>query len=129
MKRVFYPYWEWEDYQHGMWRKVPKNEELEYLEKAIKFTGDHALYGKYMMKVLSEYPKSCEQFLGNTNINRRAWIGHAACNIAINCPEYITRLAWKELSEKQRVLANREADKAIFEWGQQQEKDQLCFQF
>jgi hypothetical protein len=99
-----------------MWRKVSKSEEQSYIDKAINFTGNHSLYGSYMMEVLNQYPISCEQFLSNININRRAWIGHAACNIAINCPEYLTRQAWKYLTDEQRRLANNQADKAIIKW-------------
>jgi hypothetical protein len=126
IKRVYYPYWQWEDYQQGMWRILPKQEEQEYLNKAIEFTGNYKLYGSYMLKVLQEYPISCKQFLTNLSINRRAWIGHAACNIAINCPEYITRQAWKQLTDNQRILANLEADKAILKWELYNSKEQLC---
>jgi hypothetical protein len=48
--------------------------------------------------------------------NRRAWIGHAACCMAIKCPEYITRSAWGYLTKEQQDLANAEADRAIAWW-------------
>ena len=127
MEQEYFPYWMWEDYKNGMWRKETKENEPIFLEKAIKFTGDYKLYGSYMLKVLKDYPIACKQFLSNLNMNRRAWIGHAACNIAIKCPEYITRLAWKQLTDEQRRLANLEADKAILEW-ESNNIGQLCFQ-
>ena len=116
-----------------MWRKLEKSQEPEFVSKAIEFTGNHILYGQYMMKVIVEYPKSCEQFLTNPSINRQAWIGHAAANIAIQCPEYLTRIAWKELTEEQRILANKQADIAIEAWEKlhagKTGETQLCLEF
>jgi len=66
--------------------------------------------------VVKEWPNACEQNLTNTNINRRAWVGHAACCLAFGCPEYITREAWGFLSDKQRDDANKQADYAIMIW-------------
>jgi hypothetical protein len=99
-----------------MWRKVSKAEEDDYLKKAIEFTGDAKLYGSYMRRVVREWPVACEQNLTDENTNRRAWVGHAAASLAINCPEYVTRMAWAFLSNEQQRLANREASDAIAEW-------------
>lgn len=106
MKQKFYNYLLWEEYQNGMWRKVNKAQENEYLKKAIKFTGDHILYGIWMLKVVASWPISCEQNLTNPDINHKAWIGHAACCLSFQCPEYIVRMAWHHLSKKQQDLAN-----------------------
>lgn len=116
MKRVWYPYQEWEDFQAGMWRILPKDEEPDFTSKAIDFTGNHALYGSYMMRVVSEWPIACAQNFTAPGINKQAWVGHAACCLAINCPEYITRRAWKELTQEQRDLANNQADIAVRQW-------------
>ena len=97
-----------------MWGKV-ENRRL-YLDRAVKFTGDHVLYGSYMDRVVKEWPVSCENALTDYYMNRKAWIGHAACALAINCPEDITRQAWKELSYEQQYLANQEAIRAIRTW-------------
>jgi len=99
-----------------MWRKVSKSEELEFLPKAIEFTGDHVLYGSFMRRVIVEWPIGCEQNLTDLMINRKAWVGHAATCLAIRCPEYITRAAWGHLTDEQRSLANRQAQNAIDEW-------------
>jgi hypothetical protein len=110
-----------------MWRKVSANEEPEYLKKAIAFTGNHKLYGSYMMKVIQSWPISCEQNLTDLSINRRAWVGHAACCLAINCPEYITRQAWAFLNKEQQDLANNEADRAIEKWERNNIKEGLNY--
>ena len=122
MNRIWHPYTEWEEYHAGMWRKVDNQEENRFLSAAVEFTGDAELYGKNMIRVINEWPISCEHNLSNVSINRRAWIGHAACCIAFGCPEYIVRKAWWRLSDEQRRLANDKADEAIREWEQRYEK-------
>lgn len=97
-----------------MWGKV-KDRPL-YLKQAIEFTGDAKLYGRWMMNVINQWPVSCEHNLSGAWQNRRAWIGHAACALAFQCPEDITREAWGYLSEQQQISANAKADNAIEEW-------------
>ncbi len=97
-----------------MWGNVDDKE--DYLIKAIKFTGNAVLYGSFMNRVVNEWSISCENALTDFSINRKAWIGHAASALALNCPEDITRMAWGKLNEIQQILANREADRAIKRW-------------
>lgn len=106
-----------------MWRKVAPNEEALFLEKAILFTGNADLYGEYMVRAINEWPNGCEHNLSCTGMNRQAWIGHAAACIAINSPEYITRLAWWQLTQEQQDLANAKADTAIQIWENNYAKD------
>lgn len=127
MQQVYYPYWLWEDYQAGMWRNVFGDERMKLLEKAIKFTGDAKLYGSYMLRVVKSWFYSCSVNFTNPSINHQAWVGHAACCLAISCPEDITRLAWHELSEQQQIDANIQADKAISLWFKKySEGKQIC---
>lgn len=86
------------------------------LELAIDFTGDHIVYGMYMLKVAEEWKYSCEHNLSCITQNRQAWIGHAACAYALCLPEDIVRKAWSYLSDEQRRLANIQADIAIEYW-------------
>ena len=116
IKQVWIPYWDWEDYINGMWRKLESRDEEIFLEKAIEFTGNHNLYGKAMMQVVFAWPQTMINSLTNSAINQKAFVGHCACSFNFNCPEYITRMAWKELTDTQRDLANNEAQKAINEW-------------
>lgn len=97
-----------------MWGKV--NDRKKFYDKAISFTGDHKVYGSFMQRVIRECPISCENALTDYYMNRKAWIGHAACALALNCPEDITRQAWKELTNEQQYLANKEASRAISSW-------------
>lgn len=116
LKRTYVPYWEWEDWQSGMWRKLPKDQEEEFLRKAIDFTGDHVRYGEAMKEVVWKWNRTMLNSLTNTSINRRAFLGHCAVQMKINCPEYITRMAWKELTDEQRYLADKVAQETIDYW-------------
>jgi hypothetical protein len=119
VKQIFYHYELWEDYKAGMWETLPKEQEEEYLQRAIEFTGNAEEYGKAMLRVIKEWKISCEQNLTARGINHQAWIGHAAACIEHKIPEYITRLAWSFLSEEQQKKANKKADEAIKLWRQE----------
>lgn len=97
-----------------MWGEV--TDQKAHLQKAIQFTSDHALYGHYMERVIQEWPISTENALTDSTMNRKAWVGHAACALALGCPEDIVRQAWGYLSDEQRFLANKAADRAISMW-------------
>lgn len=99
-----------------MWQKISDDDRPLMLQRAIAFTGDAELYGLWMIKVLDEWPISCEQNLSDRSMNRRAWIGHAASYLAIQSPEDVTREAWWQLSDAQRDAANAKADLAIKAW-------------
>jgi hypothetical protein len=97
-----------------MWGVVKDRKKA--IASAIDFTGDHKLYGRFMTRVINEWPISCENALTDYSLNRRAWVGHAACALARGIPEDITRLAWGKLNDEQRLLANKAADRAIQQW-------------
>jgi len=118
IKQIFHRYELWEDWLNGMWRNETKEYEAENIDSIIQFTANHIEYGKAMIRVIDEWHICCENNLSNTSINRKAWIGHAACCIAYNYPEYLVRRAWKTLTFEQQKLANNEADKAIKLWEQ-----------
>ena len=125
LRRVYHHYYDWEEIKHGMWSAV--EDRKAWLEKAIEFTGDHRKYGEYMMRVISEWPTSCENALTDSSLNRKAWVGHAAVALAIGCPEDITREAWGKLNYEQQLLANKEAERAIQAWEYSYIKDRkLC---
>lgn len=111
LKRIWHPISAWEEMASPMWEGPSCS-----LEDAIAFTGDHITYGKAMARVIEEWPISCENALTNYNINRQAWIGHAAAALEIGAAEKVTRKAWGMLNERQRTLANREAARHIGLW-------------
>ena len=125
INRIYHPHYAWEEVKYNMWGTTP--DKMEMLEWAIKFTGNHKLYGEWMMKVAKDWTHSCEHNLSNTTQNRKAWIGHAACAYAKQCPEDIVRKAWGYLTEEQQNLANGVANDAIRYWEDLQwEKENLA---
>ena len=116
MRRVYHHYSKWEEIGAGMWATVSASDRPSMLTRAIEFTGDHVLYGSWMMRVIAEWPMSCEHNLSDISQNRRAWVGHAAVCLAIGIPEDVVREAWGHLTDGQRRLANLQADKAIETW-------------
>lgn len=116
LQQIYHHYEKWEEYHCGMWRIVTGEERIKMLKKAIEFIGNTQLYGKYMMKVLDQWPASCEQNMTCSSLNRQAWIGQAACCLSTGSPESVTRAAWRFLTKQQQDEANHKADLAITEW-------------
>ncbi len=114
IKQVWHDVRNWEEVAHNMWGEV--TDKKAALEAAIAFTGDHKLYGHYMAKVCDQWPVSCENALTDPYLNQKAWLGHAAVALAHNIPEDITREAWRYLSDEQKYLANKEAEREIAAW-------------
>ena len=114
IKQQYTPYYEWECFKNGMWSKVDNEDEL--IKKAINFTSNHIIYGKYMNEVIFKWDKTMLNHLSNPMINKKAFVGHCAVCYKLKIPEYITRKAWSFLNDKQRYLANLEAQKAIEKW-------------
>lgn len=128
IKPIFHPYWKWEEIHFNMWGTVDDRE--AYIKKTVEFTGSHCLYGIFMNMVIHSWPMSCEHNLSQVAQNRRAWLGHAACAFAFNCPEDIVRQAWWMLTDEQRKKADAQAEKAIRLWEDMVcQKDQLAFLF
>lgn len=116
MKQTYVPWWLWEDYHAGMWRKLPKLQEQLTIQKAIEFTENTELYGMAMQIVVNEWPYTMLHNLSNTSVNKRAFLGHCAVCLETSIPEYITRLAWRELTEQQRIKADEIAEQTVNEW-------------
>lgn len=116
MRRIYHPYWDWEDWRAGMWRVVSGKERKQLFEKAIAFTGNAELYGSYMRRVIVEWPKACEHNLTERSMNRLAWVGHAATCLAIGAPEDVTREAWAFLTHQQRTDADAQALDSVSQW-------------
>lgn len=114
LPRVWHPVEDWEEIKFNMWGTV--SDRASFLKRAIDFTGNWELYGDHMDLVILEWPISCENALTDYSLNRKAWVGHAACALYMQCPEDITRLAWGYLSDEQRTMANRRAAIAIRDW-------------
>jgi len=116
VKRVYIKYWKWECYRSGMWRRVDNVTSDKMLYDAILFMENHIEYGNAMRNVIYKWNNTMINHLTNKSINRKAFLGHCAVFYKLKIPEYIVRKAWKHLTDKQRYLADNEAEKTIKDW-------------
>lgn len=113
MKRIYYPYTEWEDYLHGMYRK---EKDKDYtLDSFNLLTNLEDLY-KAMKTVSESWTKCASMNLTNSSINHQAWLGQSACCFSFKAPEEHTRNAWWMMTDRQRIEANKIADQVKKEW-------------
>ena len=113
MERIFHPYDKWEDFKNGMY-EVPSNKKNEkFIKKSIELLSNCDLFLNTCIDLINHWKIATEVNLTNTNFNRKAWLGHAACSYKFGCPEFSTRIAWGILTEKQRIEANNVAQKVI----------------
>ena len=115
MERIFHHYNKWEDYHAGMYDES-KDGRAERVIKAAEILGTPATCRKAMEKVVSEWVKATEYNLSNAEINRKAWLGQAACCCWAGIHEDETREAWGLMTEAQRIEANAIAADIIKKW-------------
>lgn len=116
MKRIFHHFDKCEEYPAGMWRSVTGAERHGYIEAAAALMRDPAAFEAAMMRAVQRWRFSCEHNLTARGVNKRAWLGHAGCCIAVNSPEELTRLGWHTLTPAEQDAANAAADRAIAAW-------------
>jgi hypothetical protein len=114
MIQAYLPYHLWEDWSAGMWRDADIH--TQDIECAVSLMEDTNRFGACMITVVTHWPNACIQCLSNPSLNRRAWLGQAACCFAIGVSETVTRLAWHKLSKAKQDRANARADRAIQGW-------------
>lgn len=113
MKQIYHPYYLWEDYINGMWKKAIKEQEQELITQSYEFMRNHKLFGEAMNAVVNNWKYTCEHNLTDNSINHKAFLGQCAVCYKLGAPEYITRIAWSMLNDNEKDLANKEAKKNI----------------
>lgn len=121
MKKVYYHYKKWEDNLHGMFL-LKCDDEQEKLKKSIWLLSHPETLKKYMILTSTNWVYSAEMNLSNRSMNRQAWMGKSACCLYCGAPEYVTAMAWKSLTDDQRIKANLIADEVISQWESKYEK-------
>jgi hypothetical protein len=121
MKRIYYPYWEWEDFINGMYETTSENES-DLISLSENLLSNTELFRKSAIEMCDKWVKSTIVNLTNKNCNQRAWIGQASCCYSHKCPEYLTRIAWKNLNEETRRNADKIADQVIMIYKRKYEK-------
>lgn len=115
MKRIFHNYNKWEDFHHGMYNEDKDGRDAR-VRQAAAILGDPAVCETAMRMVLEKWPIATEFNLSNAEINRRAWMGQAACSVYAGVHEDETREAWGFLTSEQRTEANAIATRLIKGW-------------
>ena len=115
MKRIYYHFKLWEDNKNGMYNL--KCDDIQGTMTSCK----HLLSTPSELEIEMRYVKdfwvvSTEVNMTCRNRNRQAWLGQAACCLYCGAPEFVTKLAWWELSDQQREAANAVADIIINEF-------------
>lgn len=115
MERIFHHYSKWEDFHAGMYDES-KDGRAERVAAAAKILGTPGICRKAMEKVIAEWQIATEYNLSNAGINRKAWLGQAACSCYAGIHEDETREAWGIMTPEQRTEANRIAAEIIKKW-------------
>lgn len=119
MKRIYHPYWVWEDFKNGLYdqeKMYSEQEEFLLANKGKELLSHLDEFEQVALKVISEWKNASEQNLTNISRNRQAWIGQASCCYKLKIPERITKLGWRLLTYEQQIEANKIADKIIKIW-------------
>lgn len=115
MQRIYHRYETWEDYQNGMYDECKQGRE-ERVKQAACILGTADICRKAMEKVISEWTIATEYNLTNAGVNRKAWLGQAACSCWAGVHEDETREAWGTMTDAQRIEANAIAQQIISAW-------------
>jgi len=116
MKRIYHPYWLWEDYKAGFYDNLSGGEKQNKVDKVVEMFNSKELTETYMDRVITEWRYSCEHNLTNESMNKIAYIGQAACCLYAKVPYQITMNAWNKLDLIIRNQADSIANITIKKW-------------
>lgn len=114
--RIFHPYTVWEDHLNGMYQKSCFMDEHSIVGDCEILLSCPEWLRESMEFVARIWTYAAEHNLSNTNRNRQAWLGQAACSYVFGAPEYLTKLAWNNLDPFIQARANAVADRVIKAW-------------
>lgn len=103
-----------------------KTDRKSRVQLAASVLGTPSICEKAMRMVVKNWTVATEFNLSNAEINRRAWLGQAACSIYAGVHEDETREAWGTLTIEQRTTANAIATRIIREWLRSHDEEQMC---
>lgn len=114
-KRVYHHYRDLEEFHGGMWRICRGMARRHNSVRAATLLRDSVAFLAAMRRAVAEWPKSCDHNL-TADGNKLAWLGWAACCIAVGSPEENTRIGWHMLNPAEQCEANRVAQVVLDEW-------------
>lgn len=126
IKRIYHPYWLWEDYKHGFYDNVSGEQKKLMIAKVVEMFNDEKKTKEMMFFIVDNWQYSCEHNLTNESLNKIAYIGQAACCIFYKIPSTITMEAWSKLTEEVKRRSDKIALEAIKRWTIKNKHIQLC---
>jgi hypothetical protein len=126
MKRIYHPYWLWEDFKAGFYDNCSGEKKDLFIQKSIEMFNSKRLTKENMFFIVDNWKYSCEHNLTNPSINQIAYIGQAACCNYSGCPSTVTMEVWNMLTPDVQKIADSIALEAIERWKQNNKIIQLC---
>ena len=126
MKRIYHPYWLWEDYKAGFYNNCSGSIKKDFLSKVVLFFNDENLTREFMYKVVDEWENSCEHNFTNESMNKIAYLGQSAVCLWNGIPNTVTMEAWSLLSKDVQIRSNNIATEVIEYWKNKYKNKQLC---
>lgn len=114
--RILHTWEKWECYPAGFYENKVDGLTKEECEEAYReFLSDVPRFKNALERVITEWPRSCEHYLTNENMNRIAWLGQASLCIAHRIPS-IFRGGFMLLTDEQKRLADEAALDYLNRW-------------
>lgn len=126
MKRIYHPYWLWEDFKAGFYDNCSGEKKDLFIQKSIEMFNSKRLTKENMFFIVDNWKYSCEHNLTNPSINQIAYIGQAACCNYSGCPSTVTMEVWNMLTPDVQKIADSIALEAIERWKKNNKIIQLC---
>lgn len=126
IKRIYHPWWLWEDHKNGFYENISGEQKKILIEKVLEMFNSEKLTKENMNKVIEDWPYSCEHNLTNESLNKIAYIGQAACCIYAGVPSSITMEAWSLLNDSVKKRSDKIALSVIKKWKSKNKYIQLC---
>lgn len=116
MNRIYHTWDKWECYPAGFYENKHARLDDEQCREAYRaFLQRVWLFEAAMAGVLRDWPRSCEHYLSNENMNRIAWLGQSAMCYATGVPA-VFRGGFNRLSDAEQEAANIAALGYLNKW-------------
>lgn len=129
MKRIYHTWDKWECYPAGFYEDKPPDglTAQEATRKYAEFLRDTPAFEAAAFRVVAEWPRSCEHYLSNVNMNRIAWIGQASACLSLGLPSAF-RSGFHLLTPDEQQTANATALKALNRWLEEHGEETLTME-
>lgn len=125
--QYFDKYTNWEDFKNGMFDVSNIIDKHTKVIGAIDILTNPEKFSDILNKLVHDWPVSSKINLSNSQQNRRAWLGAAACSYEYKTPEYLTRIAWSLINKEHQDEANAVAESVILEYEKKMNHVQTLF--